>query len=98
MSLQFTKSASLPAEARLQNSAANCSTIGLCCVTITWQQIFEDALQVTVVRVLPNVTIEHRQFGRKCETVTADRGKPRRFIMLMAEKLPVAPTYFVWLF
>jgi len=51
---------------RLQNS--NCSTIALYCVTITWQQIFEDALQVTVVRVLPNVTIEHGQLGRKCET------------------------------
>jgi len=29
---------------KLQNAGANCSTIGVCCVTITWQQIFEDAL------------------------------------------------------
>jgi len=37
----------------LQNSGASCSTIGLCWVTITWQQIFKDALQVTnVVGVL----------------------------------------------
>jgi len=34
---------------RLRNSGANCSTIGLCCVTTTWQQIFEDALGITEV-------------------------------------------------
>jgi len=38
---------------RLRNSAANDSTIGLCCVTMTWQQIFKGALQVAVVTVLP---------------------------------------------
>ena len=34
---------------RLRKSGANWSAIGLCCVTTTWQQIFEDAhaLQVT---------------------------------------------------
>jgi len=36
----------------------------LCYVTITWQQIFEDALQVTVVCVLPHVTIQRRHLGR----------------------------------
>jgi len=40
--------------------------IGLCCVTITWPQIFEDALQVTAVGVLPHVTIERRLLGRQC--------------------------------
>ena len=34
---------------RLRNSGANCSAIGLCCVTTTWQQIFEDALGIMVV-------------------------------------------------
>jgi len=42
---------------RLRNSGANCSTVGLCCVTIAWQQIFEDALQVTVEGVLLSVAI-----------------------------------------
>ena len=37
---------------------ANFSTIGLCCITISWQQIFEDALQVTVVGVLLHETVE----------------------------------------
>jgi len=34
----------------LRNWGAHCSTIGLCCVTITWQQIFEGAVEVTVVQ------------------------------------------------
>ena len=40
---------------RLRNWGANCSTICLCCVTVTWQQIFEVALEVTVVGVLSHV-------------------------------------------
>jgi len=31
---------------------------------MTWKQIFEDALQVTVVGVLPHATIECRYLGR----------------------------------
>jgi len=54
----------LACRGRLRNSGANCSTIDLCCVTITWQQVFEDALQVTVVGVLPHVTMECRRLGR----------------------------------
>ena len=47
--------------------------------TITWWQICEDALQATVVCVLPRVTIERRYLGRWCsKTVTADSGKPLR--------------------
>jgi len=47
-------STSLPAEAgcETREQILLCSTIGLCCVTITRQQIFEDALEVTVVGVL----------------------------------------------
>ena len=46
----------------LRNAEADCLTIGVCCVTITWPQIFEDAL--TVVGVLPHATIERRHPGR----------------------------------
>jgi len=68
------------------NSGANCCTIGLYCVTIIWQQIFEDALQVTVVGVLPHVTIERRRLGRLCsETVNGDSGKARRFKPMVGE-------------
>jgi len=45
---------------RLRNWGAICSIIGLCYVTITWSQIFEDALEVTVVGTLPHMTIERR--------------------------------------
>jgi len=55
MSLQFIKSASVPAEASCKTRERICSTNGLCCVTITWQQIFEDAVQATMVGVLPHV-------------------------------------------
>jgi len=43
-------------------------------------------LQVTVVYILPQVTTERRYFGRSCsETVTADSGKPRRFVPMVGE-------------
>jgi len=95
MSLQFTLCPLLACRGRLRNSGANCSTIGLCCATITWQQIFENALQVTVVLVLPLVTIECRVLGRSCsETVTADNGKSRRF-KPMVDELRVADIFSV---
>jgi len=43
---------------RLRKLGADCSAIGVYCVTITWQQIFEDSLQVTVVGVLPHMTVQ----------------------------------------
>jgi len=46
------------------NSRERIVLLCLCCVTITRLQIFEDALQVTVVGVLPHVTIECRCLGR----------------------------------
>jgi len=65
---------------------AICFIIGVCCVTITWQQIFEYVLEVTGVGVLPHITIERRHPGRHCfETVTADNGKPSRFISMVGE-------------
>jgi len=32
-------------------SGTNCSTIVLCCVTTTWQQIFEYALEIAMVDI-----------------------------------------------
>jgi len=64
MSLQFTKFASLPAEAGCAICKRIVLPLAFYCLTITWQQISEDALQVTVVGVLPHVTIERRLLGR----------------------------------
>ena len=87
------ESASLPA-----NSQANFSTVALCCVTMTLQQIFEDALQVTVVRVLPHVTTERKHLDRQCsERVTADN-KPCTLALYQWWANCGSPTYFVWLF
>ena len=48
----------------------DCSTIGVYCVTIPWQQI-KSSPHVTVADVLPHVTVERRHLGRWCsETVT----------------------------
>jgi len=40
MSLQFTHVRSFVCGGRLQKLRADCSTVGLYCVTITWQRIF----------------------------------------------------------
>jgi len=63
MSLQFAHVRSLPVEAGYE-TRERIVLLCLCCVTITRLQIFEDALQVTVVGVLPHVTIECRRLGR----------------------------------
>ena len=61
---------------------ADCSTVGLCCVTIPWQHIFIGLLQVTVVGVLSHVTVERSHLSRLSnETVTADSGKPHCFML-----------------
>jgi len=54
----------LACRGRLRKSGASYSNIGLRCVTITWQQIFEDTLQATVVGIFLHVTIECRRLGR----------------------------------
>jgi len=43
----------------LQNSRADCSTVGLYCVTKDGK-IFKGSLQVTVAGVLLHVTVENR--------------------------------------
>ena len=34
---------------KLRNFRAHCSTVALCCITITWQPIFKGSLEVTIV-------------------------------------------------
>jgi len=41
-------------------SLSDCSTVGLSCVTTTWQRTFMSSLQVTVGDVLPRVSVERR--------------------------------------
>ena len=49
---------------RLRNLWTDCSTIGLYCVTMTWQQIFKGSLRVAAIGILPPVTVERRCLGR----------------------------------
>jgi len=60
MRLKFTMSTHFRAEASCRNLRTDFSTVGLYYVTITWQRILKCSLQVTVVSVLPHVTVERR--------------------------------------
>jgi len=75
-SLQFTYVRSFACKARLQNLRADCSTVALYRVTITWPQIFKGSFRVTTVGVF---------FTCDCWTqiswVIGDSGKPRSFIL-----------------
>jgi len=62
MSLQITPVRSYASKGRWSNMRAVCSTVGLYCVTTTWQQIFIGSLQVTLESVLPHVTVEKHTF------------------------------------
>jgi len=42
----------------LRKSRADCSTVALYCVTVTWQQIFKSSLYITVADVLLHETVE----------------------------------------
>jgi len=55
---------SFPGKSRLRSFRADCSTVGLCRVTITWLQIFKVLLQVTVAGVLLHVAVERKHLGR----------------------------------
>jgi len=46
------------------NLGPNSSAVRLYCVTISWQQIFEDSLQVTITSILLHAGIERRYLGR----------------------------------
>ena len=60
MSLHFTHVCSSACRGRLRNLLADCSTVGLYGVTITWQRIFKYLRQVPAVGVLLHVTVERR--------------------------------------
>jgi len=82
MSLQFTQVYSFVCKRTLRNLRAHCSTVALCCVTITWQRIFIVSLKATVHAFFRMWLLTSDTFGRWCsETVTADNGKPRCFIL-----------------
>jgi len=45
---------------KLRNLRADCSTVGLYCVTITWKRLFTCSLQVTAGGIFPHVSVERR--------------------------------------
>jgi len=59
-----------------------------------WQQIFKGSLHVTVVGVLPHVTINADILAGNAAKVTADSGKASRLIPMVGE-LRVADTFCV---
>jgi len=63
MNLQFTYVPSFACRGGLRKSRADCSTVGLYCVTITWQQICKGSLY-TVAGVLLHETVERRHLSR----------------------------------
>jgi len=64
MSLQFTHVPSFACRNGLRKSRADCYTVGLYWVTITWQQIFKSSLDITVAGVLFHETVERAYLGR----------------------------------
>jgi len=64
MSLQFTHVLSFACRGGLRKSRTDCSTVGLYCVTITWQQIFKGLLYITVAGVLFHETVVRTHLGR----------------------------------
>jgi len=64
MSLQFTHVRSFVCRGGLRNSRTDFSTVGLYCVTITWQQICKGSLYITVAGILLHETVESRHLGR----------------------------------
>jgi len=89
MSLQITPVRSYASKGRWSNLRAVCSTVGLYCVTTTWQQIFIGSLQVTIESVLPHVTVEKHTFWQVycSERVTVDSGKQRIIILCKTHEL-----------
>jgi len=82
MSLQFTHVPSFACRGGLRKSRADCSTVGLCCVTITWQQICKGSLYIRwqtfcCMRLL-NAGILAGNAARQWH---ADSGKPLAFIL-----------------
>jgi len=80
VSLQFTHAHYFVCTLTLRT---HCSTVALCCITITWQRIFKGSLQVTIINAFFRMWLLTSDiFGRWCrETVIADHGKARCFIL-----------------
>jgi len=64
MNLQFTHVASFACRGGLRKLRADCSTVGLYYVTITWHQICKGSLYIMVAGVLLHETVERRRLGR----------------------------------
>jgi len=64
MSLQFTHVPSSARRGGLRKSRADCSTVGLNCVTITWQLICKGSLYITLAGVFLHEAVERRHLGR----------------------------------
>jgi len=82
MSLQFTYVPSFACRSELRKSRADCSTVGLHCATIAWQQICKGSLyvkkQAFCCMILLNTDILAINAARQWY---ADSGKPRTFIL-----------------
>jgi len=64
MSLQFTHVPSFVCRGGLRKSRADCSAVGLYCVTITWQQILKTSRYIAVAGVLFHDIVERTHLGR----------------------------------
>jgi len=64
MSLQFTHVPSFVCRGGLRKSRADCSTVGLYCATMTWQQIFKISRYIAVAGVLFRENVERTHLGR----------------------------------
>ena len=67
----FTHVRSFACRGRLSNLWANCFTVGVYCLTITWQKIFQCSLQVAILGFFSHVAIE-----RKNSLVKKESGSP----------------------
>ena len=63
-SLQFNHAPSFACRGGLRKSRVDCSTVGLHCVTIKWQQIRKGSLYITAASVLLHETVERTHRGR----------------------------------
>jgi len=63
MSFLFTHIPSFVCRGGLRKSRSGCSTVGLHCVTITWQQICKGSLHITVAGISLHETVELTHLG-----------------------------------
>jgi len=64
MSLQFNHVSSFACRGGLRKSRADCSAVGVYCVTITWQPTCKGSLYITMAGVLLHETVERTRRGR----------------------------------